>query len=234
MTEEQATVEERRREIMEKMTQDGQTLSEADEKRIQTIINTEAATRSLIEAEEQRQATMDMVSGHIESAFMAMIDGSKSVEDAFKGMLRAILLDVYKQQVAGPLAKSIGGFLSGLPIFNANGNAFSGGNVIPFANGGVVSSATMFPMAGNQTGVMGEAGPEAIMPLKRGANGKLGVQVQGGGENVVVNQSFNFQANGDDSVKKIIAQAAPQIANMTQKQIMDSRRRGGAMKSTFG
>lgn len=80
--------------------------------------------------------------------------------------------------------------------------------------------------------LMGEAGPEAIMPLKRGPNGKLGVEASGG-QQVVVNQSFNFAANGDESVKKIIAQAAPQIAQMTQKQIMDSRRRGGQMKAAF-
>jgi len=82
---------------------------------------------------------------------------------------------------------------------------------------------------------MGEAGPEAIMPLKRGANGKLGVQMEGGGgDTIVVNQSFNFQANGDDSVKRIIAQAAPQIAQMTKKSMIDDRRRGGQMKATFG
>jgi hypothetical protein len=54
------------------------------------------------------------------------------------------------------------------------------------------------------------------------------------GETVVVNQNFNFQANGDDSVKRIIAQAAPSIANMAKQSVMDSRRRGGAMKNTFG
>ena len=227
MTKEQVIEAERRREIIKKIQSEGKV---ADEARIKTILATEAATRSLIEAEEQRQSTMDMVTGHIESAFMSMVDGSKSVEDAFKGMLRAILLEIYQQQVAKPLAQSIGNFL----FPNANGNAFSGGNVIPFANGGVVSSATMFPMAGNQTGLMGEAGPEAIMPLKRGANGKLGVQMEGGGGNTTVVQNFNFSANGDDSVKKIIAQAAPQIANMTKKSIMDDRRRGGQMKATFG
>jgi hypothetical protein len=47
-------------------------------------------------------------------------------------------------------------------------------------------------------------------------------------------QNFSFSANGDDSVRKIIAQAAPQIAKMTQQQIVDSRRRGGAMKAAFG
>jgi len=81
---------------------------------------------------------------------------------------------------------------------------------------------------------MGEAGPEAIMPLKRGKNGKLGVESSGGQQPVVINQSFNFQANGDDSVKRIIAQEAPRIANLTQKQILDQRRRGGTFKSTFG
>jgi len=47
-------------------------------------------------------------------------------------------------------------------------------------------------------------------------------------------ENFNFSANGDDSVKRIIQQEAPKIANYTQQQILDQRRRGGAMKSTFG
>ena len=47
-------------------------------------------------------------------------------------------------------------------------------------------------------------------------------------------RTLTSKANGDDSVKRIIAQAAPQIANMTKKSMMDDRRRGGQMKSTFG
>jgi lambda family phage tail tape measure protein len=89
-------------------------------------------------------------------------------------------------------------------------------------------------MSGGKTGLMGEAGPEAIMPLKRGANGKLGVQMEGGGGSVVVNQSFNFQANGDESVKRLIAQAAPKIAQMTKSSLIDDRRRGGQVKNAFG
>jgi phage-related minor tail protein len=89
-------------------------------------------------------------------------------------------------------------------------------------------------MGGGQTGLMGEAGPEAIMPLKRGPDGKLGVEAAGGGGAVTIQQNFNFSANGDESVKKLIAQAAPKIAQMTQQQIMDSRRRGGQMKAAFG
>ena len=59
--------------------------------------------------------------------------------------------------------------------FSANGNAFGpGGKVNYFADGGVVGSPTMFGYNGG-IGMMGEAGHEAIMPLKRDASGKLGV-----------------------------------------------------------
>lgn len=65
---------------------------------------------------------------------------------------------------------------------SAKGNVFDGGNVVPFARGGIVSSPQYFPMADGRTGLMGEAGPEAIIPLKRGSNGELGVA---GGNRVV-------------------------------------------------
>jgi len=74
----------------------------------------------------------------------------------------------------------------------ANGGAFAGGNVIPFAKGGaftnsIVNSPTVFAMA-NGAGLMGEAGPEAVMPLRRLAGGRLGVEAVGnggGGGNVI-------------------------------------------------
>lgn len=74
---------------------------------------------------------------------------------------------------------------------NADGNAFAPG-VQAFARGGVFSSPTLFQFArggGFSLGVMGEAGPEAVMPLKRGRDGKLGVVSQsgGGGVEVVIN-----------------------------------------------
>jgi len=62
-------------------------------------------------------------------------------------------------------------------MMNALGNVFSRGSVMAFADGGIVNRPTLFPMR-NGTGLMGEAGPEAIMPLKRGRDGKLGVTVE--------------------------------------------------------
>lgn len=80
----------------------------------------------------------------------------------------------------GPAGSAIGGALGSIggKLFNADGNAFINGRVQPFANGGVVSSPTLFPLSGNRTGLMGERGAEAIMPLKRTPSGQLGIQTQ--------------------------------------------------------
>lgn len=83
-----------------------------------------------------------------------------------------------------------------VPTFNARGNAFHGGNVIPFARGGVVDRPTLFPMA-NGAGLMGEAGPEAVMPLRRAADGKLGVS----GGSPVVNVNVLNQSGGKSNVE---------------------------------
>ncbi|WP_339100212.1 phage tail tape measure protein [Pseudomonas atacamensis] len=88
---------------------------------------------------------------------------------------------------AGSTAAGYSGDLSGFTpgSVQANGGAWSGG-VQMFANGAaftnsVVSKPTAFGMASGQTGVMGEAGPEAIMPLTRTAGGQLGVRAISGG-----------------------------------------------------
>jgi len=212
----------------------------AKEEDLRTLAEKVAKEEELTKVfEEQRQAQKDLadtIANSMGDALTSIVDGTKSVKDAFKDMARAIIAELYQiyvvKQITGMISAAINPYLPQVP--NANGNAFSGGNIVPYADGGVVGSPTTFPMAGGRTGLMGEAGPEAIMPLKRGKNGKLGVQAEGGAGDVIIHQNFNFQANGDESVKKIIAQQAPAIANMTKKQILDDRRRGGQMKQAFG
>jgi hypothetical protein len=219
--------------------------------------------RVVRESRQQQEGLADSIASSFGDAFTSVVDGTKSMKDAFRDMAKDIIKQLFEilvvkrlvgsaeqgkeSGIAGFLVKGLGAMMGGgtggsslasaVPsAFEADGGAWQGGSKIKaYANGGVVGGPTYFPMAGGKTGLMGEAGPEAIMPLKRGANGKLGVQTDGGSQgNVVINQSFNFSANGDDSVKKLIAQAAPQIANMTKQSMMNERRRGGQMKATFG
>ena len=179
-------------------------------------------------------------------SFRSVVDGTMSVGDAFKQMSIKIIQQILNVLIYQPLIQALtNAFLPGMGtgLFGAATSFLAGPKPMPgipaggsvrgshmFADGGVIGSPTYFGMANGGMGVMGEAGPEAILPLVRGANGKLGVQ---GGGNVTVQQNFNFAANGDDSVKKIIAEAAPGIAKMTEAQIVNSRQRGGQMRRVF-
>lgn len=198
------------------------------------------------------QAVSSAMATETVGALKSIVNGTKTASEAFRDMALNIIQQIMDILIWQPLIQSLtsafssaltpatvpGGSATGMfgnivsSIFGfQKGGAFSAGNIIPFANGGVVGSPTMFGMSGGRTGLMGEAGPEAIMPLKRGSDGKLGVE---GGGNVTVHQTFNFSANGDESVKKIIAQAAPKIAQMTEAKIINSRQRGGQMRRAFG
>jgi phage-related minor tail protein len=115
--------------------------------------------------------------------------------------------------LGGALAEGISGILSGVLPF-AKGGAFAQGRVTPFAHGGVVASPSVFPMRGG-IGLMGEAGPEAILPLARGADGRLGVQAGGVGARavtVVMNISTPDVQGFQRSQSQIAAQAARALA----------------------
>ena len=104
--------------------------------------------------------------------------------EILESFARMITQMMIQRAVVEPLLGAMG---FGTPkTASANGNVFASGHLQAFARGGIVNGPTVFPMAKGM-GLMGEAGPEAIMPLKRGRNGKLGVE--GGGGTVV--QIFN-------------------------------------------
>jgi len=111
----------------------------------------------------------------------------------------------------------------------AQGGVLQHSRVSAFATGGVVSKPTLFPMA-NGAGLMGEAGPEAIMPLQRAPNGDLGVRMSGGGQlqtvRVLVESvaSVDEDGNWHNRVEKISQQkvdtAAPQIVKAANSQVL--------------
>jgi phage-related minor tail protein len=133
------------------------------------------------------------ISGGLRKAFDGLVFDGMKLNDALKTVASTIVDTVFSIAIK-PVTGALGGFLAqglsgalggGLPF--ANGGAFSQGRVMPFARGGIVGAPTMFPMR-RGTGLMGEAGPEAIMPLARGPDGRLGVQAGGGrAVNVVMN-----------------------------------------------
>jgi phage-related minor tail protein len=136
----------------------------------------------------------------------ATVEG-RALDDVLKGMvlrLSSQTLDAALKPLTDMLGQAVGG-LAG---------AFGGGlqgmmsGIVPFARGGVVSAPTYFPMGGGGVGLAGEAGPEAILPLERGADGNLGVR--GGGR--PVNVTFNVTARDAESFRRSEAQVTAMLA----------------------
>ena len=178
------------------------------------------------------QAARNMESAFADFLFDPFNESLGGLADNFATTLRRMaseylsssLFDLLKKGVSGGIGSGGGIFaslFSGIAglfgggqaasdaafLASAKGNIFSGGNVIPFATGGVFNAPTFFPMSGGKTGLLGEAGPEAIMPLSRGADGKLGVKGSfGGGQNV--NITVNVQGNNAPDVRRAAAQGA--------------------------
>jgi|GEM_PF-2495124 len=123
------------------------------------------------------------------------LHGKASFSDMIDSMISDLIRMMVYQQITKPLFSNISRYLFG----SAKGNVFQNGKVIPFVRGGVVTKPTVFPMA-NGVGLMGEAGPEAVLPLKRTSGGNLGVEASGGG--AVVNIYNNVGANVTTSERK--------------------------------
>ena len=146
-------------------------------------------------------------------AFDGLVFDGLRLSDALREVAQSMVDATYnaamqpvQSAVGDALGGSVNSLLSGLLGFE-KGGAFSGGRVTAFAQGGVVNGPTTFPMRCG-TGLMGEAGPEAIMPLTRGADGRLGVSAQGG-QRVTVN--MNISTPDAQGFQRSQAQIAAQV-----------------------
>ena len=100
----------------------------------------------------------------LKRAFDGLVFDGMRATDALETVARSVINTAYSSALK-PVTKGLGSALTdGLFSLFANGGSFAQGKVMPFASGGVVSSPTYFPMRGG-TGLMGEAGPEAIMQV---------------------------------------------------------------------
>lgn len=151
-------------------------------------------------------------SNGLRRAFDGLVLDGKSLSDTLNTVAQAMINTAYSaalkpitSQVGSVLSDGFSAMVAGMTPY-ANGAPFSQGRVMPFAKGGVLSGPVSFPMRGG-TGLMGEAGPEAIMPLTRGADGRLGVRAQGGGTTqVTMNISTPDVAGFQRSQGQIAAQ----------------------------
>ncbi|ARC35828.1 phage tail protein [Paracoccus yeei] len=151
-------------------------------------------------------------------AFNGLVFDGMKLSDALSTVARSMADSAFsvamrpiQQALAGAISQGVTGLVSGAMPF-ADGGSFSQGRVMPFAKGGVVSQPTYFPMRG-ATGLMGEAGPEAIMPLRRGADGKLGVAAAGGGGRAV-NVTFNVSTPDVGGFARSQSQIAARFGRM--------------------
>ncbi len=143
------------------------------------------------------------IGGGLRRAFDGLAFDGLRLSDALKMVAKTMVDGVYDAALK-PVQNALGGFVAqGL-------NGLMSG-VMPFAKGGVVSGATHFPMKGG-AGVMGEAGPEAIMPLARGADGRLGISGGGGAVTVVMNITTPDVVGFQRSQAQIAAQAGRALA----------------------
>lgn len=151
----------------------------------------------------------------LKRAIDGLVFDGDTLSDALKGVGRSMLDAAYNaalkpvtNHAGNVLGTGIEAVIQGLLPFK-NGGAFTSGRVQAFASGGIVSQATAFPMRGGM-GLMGEAGPEAIMPLTRTAGGKLGVRSEGGGR--PVNITMNVSTPDVESFRRSQSQIAAQMS----------------------
>ena len=150
---------------------------------------------------------------------------------AIKELNKIIIKAAFMKFIANPITDALG------LTSSANGNVISGGEVVPsvmgnvfaknkivpYKYGGVVTKPTLFPM-----GLMSEAGAEAIMPLKRGKDGKLGVAAQGGGiGNIVVNVDASGSSVEGNSTQS--AELGRMLGSVIQAEIIKQKRPGGLL-----
>jgi len=155
----------------------------------------------------------------LRTAFDRAVFGGGKLSDVMRGLARDVVGRSLNAAL-GPVQNALGSSLNGLAgsligAFGfAQGGAFSAGRVRAFARGGIVDGPTLFPMR-RGAGLMGEAGPEAVMPLTRGPDGRLGVAASGGSAGPVV--TINISTPDIEGFQRSRGQIAAQLARAVSR-----------------
>ena len=189
---------------------------------------------------EKLKTFRDSIKTVQESMADVVVSGIKGMEDAlvkfvetgklnFSDLARSIIADMARIAIQQSITKPLTNFFSGLFTKSANGNAFVDGQIQKYAYGGIVNRPTMFPMR-NGMGLMGEAGSEAILPLRRGANGKLGVESSGGGS-TIINVSVDASGTAVEGNTGQANEFGNVLAAAIQAELINQKRAGGLLSN---
>lgn len=150
-------------------------------------------------------------------ALRSAVVSGRDLEDVLRGIgmnLAGMALSRGLQPLEGLANDAFSSVFSALRSIVPFADGGVPGRIVPFAAGGVVSRPSYFPM-GRDIGLMGEAGAEAILPLRRGADGSLGVAASGGG--APVNVVFNVSTPDAASFRKSEAQITGMLARAVSR-----------------
>lgn len=226
------------------------------------------AMREYVDGLTPAKAAADMFNSSTDAMTSALTDiftGAKSAKEAFAEMAKTIANDlmrlVVQMMIMRPIVQGFMGLLGGgggisfmggvtSPVSSwsfgfAKGGAFRSAGLASYANS-VVSSPTIFPFA-RGAGLMGEAGPEAIMPLKRDSRGRLGVSAAADDyqssepAKMEVNSKFNIQVNynpaqggNQDDARKVAdmvgRQIEKQVSDLIDRRLLEQMRAGGLLR----
>nr|WP_321457688.1 phage tail tape measure protein [uncultured Cohaesibacter sp.] len=177
-----------------------------------------AFTKDLSAATKQAEKLGDKVVDAFEDAVL----GGKNLETVFSKLALDLSksalasgVEPLKQMLSGSVSNLASSLLSSLTTASTSGLTSLLSGVSLFAKGGVVSSPTLFPTGGG-TGLMGEAGSEAILPLQRGADGQLGVAMPGS-SGQAVNIVMNVSTPDVSSFSKSENQIATKLARAVSR-----------------
>ena len=175
------------------------------------------ADTSALQAELRQAASLGrQFSSALVGAFESIAIKGKNVGDVLR-TLALRLSDIVLRAALKPLEQGFSQFVTGLVsggLGFAKGGALQNGMPVPFASGGVIQSPIAFPLAGGRFGIAGERGAEAIMPLSRGPDGRLGIAARGGGG---VSVTVNIQTPNAESFLKSETQVAAMLARAVSR-----------------
>ena len=171
-------------------------------------------------ADQAEQAVVNAFKGMEDAMVKFVLTGKLNFQDLANSIIADLTRIVVRQAITVPLLTAFGFTPS------AKGNVFAKNKIVPYKMGGIVNKPTLFPMA-NGMGLMGEAGPEAVMPLKRGRGGRLGVEASGGVGNIVVNvDASGSSVEGDSAQSEQFGRA---LAAAIQSELIAQQRPGGLL-----